>query len=142
MEFINSPIENHYQWLGLFLTTLGTLISFFVLWQTYALRKSFLSKIKLPEILKIVDQNREEFYAKLALNNLSIRNEINIIVETVRASLKQSAKNLSSDDKKEIKKFLKKYPQDLANLDQMWNYYTALVGLQTFLKQSLMDSRF
>lgn len=93
-------------------------------------------------MLKIVDQNREEFYAKLALNNLSIKNEINIIVETIRASLKQSAKNLSSDDKKEIKKFLKKYPQDLANLDQMWNYYTALVGLQTFLKQSFMDSRF
>ena len=63
-----------------------------------------MTKIKLPEVVKLIDQNRENFNEKLVLNNISIKNEINVIIQTVDASLKQSLKNLSSNDKKEIKK--------------------------------------
>ena len=79
MEFFTTPVDNIYQWLGLILTTLGTLISCFVLWQTYSLRKNFLTKIKLPEVVKLIDQNRENFNEKLVLNNISTLYTTNFI---------------------------------------------------------------
>lgn len=129
---------------------LGLLVSLFVLIEAKKIRKSFLRRARLPEIMKELTQANNNLSKNLKNWNESKRNGLEQL-SIAKGLLENLEGKLPDKERKKVRIFCKKlelkkmfiFTVPIANIeaDQAWELYTQLTGLITSLEQLSKDSR-
>ncbi|WP_035242182.1 hypothetical protein [Desulfobacter vibrioformis] len=129
---------------------LGLFVSLFVWIEAKKIRKSFLRRARLPEIMKEVTQANNNLSKNLKNWNESKRNGFEQL-SIAKSLLENLEGKLPDKERKKVRIFCKKleikkmliFTVPIANIeeDQAWELYTQLTGLITSLEQLSKDSK-
>jgi len=133
-------ILNQLHTYGSISSILGAVITFYILWTIRKIRTHFLSKARIPEILRSLEKNAGDLSKYLREFNDSQR-EIATILGIVIAILKNLKPKISGVAVKSTKTALKRIRENQKSLtkDATWESYNNLQALIEELRQYQKD---
>lgn len=134
-------MANFSQWVGVIASwssILGLLVSVYVLWEVRQIRRQFLLRLRISDLLQALQNQAAEM--SIRLNDFEeSRHEVQVILARCESTLRSILPKLSGAEKRPTKHLitlLRSYQRSgwlrkksKLDLDEAWRVYTALQGI-------------